>query len=411
MLELFQAAPKPFPIICGNVIEGAKGFDVRRCRRRALEETEDLPKFGLLDKWEKYDPEKEYDFYYVDAGPLTDVFFQLPYRGPGIYWKVAWRELEEEVREKTEWATVASEHIKGDVLKSAFAEIERCVRSSYVLEPEEKAEAQVKLAILGIIGLWGKTYQYSWRVTKALNEDDRLGSIFKTSRTDDGRLELYTRVETLQNITMMPVHLIALNMEHVYLARAAKAIITNGYRVIGMQVDCAYYSGKQGIERQNALEDEFRTMVHPSGDLIFRKTFAKAPLNCALKDHKVQCLASPWRSEEAEEAEPDPDNEVKTSFGNWVEGPVLKRTWRCFTEENYFEERATTHRDKNVMRAMRLAGWPDIDETRKTLALKIFKTGGCCLQGPPGTGKTLLARAVAHHTDCQFIRVSGSELV
>ena len=33
------------------------------------------------------------------------------------------------------------------------------------------------------------------------------------------------------------------------------------------------------------------------------------------------------------------------------------------------------------------------------------------LFGPPGTGKTLLARAVAHHTDCTFIRVSGSELV
>lgn len=30
---------------------------------------------------------------------------------------------------------------------------------------------------------------------------------------------------------------------------------------------------------------------------------------------------------------------------------------------------------------------------------------------PPGTGKTLLARAVAHHTTCTFIRVSGSELV
>jgi ATP-dependent Zn protease len=26
-------------------------------------------------------------------------------------------------------------------------------------------------------------------------------------------------------------------------------------------------------------------------------------------------------------------------------------------------------------------------------------------------GKTLLARAVAHHTDCTFIRVSGAELV
>jgi 26S proteasome regulatory subunit T6 len=38
-------------------------------------------------------------------------------------------------------------------------------------------------------------------------------------------------------------------------------------------------------------------------------------------------------------------------------------------------------------------------------------TQGVLLYGPPGTGKTLLARAVAHHTDCTFIRVSGSELV
>ena len=36
---------------------------------------------------------------------------------------------------------------------------------------------------------------------------------------------------------------------------------------------------------------------------------------------------------------------------------------------------------------------------------------GVLLYGPPGTGKTLLARAVAHHTDCTFIRVSGTELV
>jgi SpoVK/Ycf46/Vps4 family AAA+-type ATPase len=36
---------------------------------------------------------------------------------------------------------------------------------------------------------------------------------------------------------------------------------------------------------------------------------------------------------------------------------------------------------------------------------------GVLMYGPPGTGKTLLARAVAHHTDCTFIRVSGAELV
>eukprot|EP00045_Choanoeca_perplexa_P012872 m.142804 g.142804 ORF g.142804 m.142804 type:complete len:412 (+) comp16167_c1_seq7:125-1360(+) len=44
-------------------------------------------------------------------------------------------------------------------------------------------------------------------------------------------------------------------------------------------------------------------------------------------------------------------------------------------------------------------------------ALGIAQPKGVLLYGPPGTGKTLLARAVAHHTDCSFIRVSGAELV
>merc|ERR1712023_365281 len=44
-------------------------------------------------------------------------------------------------------------------------------------------------------------------------------------------------------------------------------------------------------------------------------------------------------------------------------------------------------------------------------SLGIAQPKGVIMYGPPGTGKTLLARAVAHHTDCTFIRVSGSELV
>jgi len=43
--------------------------------------------------------------------------------------------------------------------------------------------------------------------------------------------------------------------------------------------------------------------------------------------------------------------------------------------------------------------------------LGIPQPKGVLMYGPPGTGKTLLARAVAHHTDCKFIRVSGGELV
>ncbi|CAN0120651.1 unnamed protein product, partial [Phaeothamnion confervicola] len=44
-------------------------------------------------------------------------------------------------------------------------------------------------------------------------------------------------------------------------------------------------------------------------------------------------------------------------------------------------------------------------------SLGVAQPKGVLLYGPPGTGKTLLERAVAHHTDCTFIRVSGSELV
>jgi len=44
-------------------------------------------------------------------------------------------------------------------------------------------------------------------------------------------------------------------------------------------------------------------------------------------------------------------------------------------------------------------------------ALGVAQPKGVLMYGPPGTGKTLLARAVAHHTECTFIRVSGAELV
>lgn len=44
-------------------------------------------------------------------------------------------------------------------------------------------------------------------------------------------------------------------------------------------------------------------------------------------------------------------------------------------------------------------------------ALGIAQPKGVLLYGPPGTGKTLLARAVAHHTECCFIRVGSGELV
>lgn len=43
--------------------------------------------------------------------------------------------------------------------------------------------------------------------------------------------------------------------------------------------------------------------------------------------------------------------------------------------------------------------------------LGVTQPKGVLLYGPPGTGKTLLARAVAYHSGCTFIRMSSSELV
>ena len=50
--------------------------------------------------------------------------------------------------------------------------------------------------------------------------------------------------------------------------------------------------------------------------------------------------------------------------------------------------------------------FPEIFES-----LGVSQPKGLLLYGPPGTGKTLLARAVAYHSGCTFIRISGSELV
>jgi 26S proteasome regulatory subunit T6 len=66
--------------------------------------------------------------------------------------------------------------------------------------------------------------------------------------------------------------------------------------------------------------------------------------------------------------------------------------------------------DKQIMEIKEVIELP-IKHPELFESLGVAQPKGVLLYGPPGTGKTLLARAVAHHTDCTFIRVSGSELV
>ena len=66
--------------------------------------------------------------------------------------------------------------------------------------------------------------------------------------------------------------------------------------------------------------------------------------------------------------------------------------------------------DKQIMEIKEVIELP-IKHPELFDALGVAQPKGVLMYGPPGTGKTLLARAVAHHTDCTFIRVSGAELV
>lgn len=66
--------------------------------------------------------------------------------------------------------------------------------------------------------------------------------------------------------------------------------------------------------------------------------------------------------------------------------------------------------DKQIMEIKEVIELP-IKHPELFDSLGVAQPKGVLLYGPPGTGKTLLARAVAHHTDCTFVRVSGAELV
>ena len=172
--------------------------------------------------------------------------------------------------------------------------MEKYVRDAFALEHDHVINDKTKKMILSLIGLWGKRFYYDFKSTKASSEDDRVGAIFKTTKLSDGRLEIFTRTETLTNLSMLPSHLIALNMEHVYLGRMARVIqMAPGVRVSGMLVDCVFYSAyhkrnKDGEARRDqlqALDDAVGCLKHPSGEPIFRKTHAKLGLHLKEKSN------------------------------------------------------------------------------------------------------------------------------
>ena len=439
LLEEFTMAPKPPQLFVGQVKEGDLGLDVIACRTSALYSTSlPLPRFNLLDKPETYDPAKAYDFYFVDAGVVgnqQELYERLPYTGPGWYWREAW-DCPWFPQDKTTHGLRASEHCPPSLLNTAIEFVMDCVDGTYHLEADKNKI--YKRYILALIGLWGKRYQYSWRVAKSISEDDRLGALFKSIPTSDGKMELYTRTETLTNNTMLPIHLIALNMEHVYVKLACDAARWRGYSIKGIRVDCVYWDeGKRCINKidinsdhpawvdPKALQqeeaehasskDKREVMQFHMGDICEKLISSGNSLYdiCSLKVetaktaftvkwHTPEIVAEPshWRTAS------DPMLSVTNAEGafcSWVRNPILTREWIKLREDNaltwMFKDASplcktaidlvARHERPDVARP--LGGWLDGMQNTQLLAQIAYDNNGALIQAlAPGCGKTTL---------------------
>ena len=215
-----------------------------------------LPRFNLLDKPQAFDPLETYHYYYVDAGQVTTVeelYERLPYTGWGWYWRHAWA-WPYFLRGKTTHGLKASEECPSGLLEDAINLIGECVETAYPLVIDAVKRQARKRYVLALIGLWGAKYQYSWLVATSKTEDDRLGALFKTAPRSDGNMG----TETLSNVTMMPIHLIARNMEHVHVKQGIFAARMRGYGIRGIRVDCVYWD-----ETKRCIADQHSNSYDP----------------------------------------------------------------------------------------------------------------------------------------------------
>ena len=212
-----------------------------------------------------------------------------------------------------------------------------------------------KKYVLTLIGLWGKRYQHTWRVTTSRSEDDRLGALFKSVELPDGCLELYTRSETITNVSMLPIHLIALNMEHVYVRLAIDAARLRGYGIKGIRVDCVYWDkSKRCVEDvtgypdwmrheptdEDDMKDDMRVMRevlsgegHWWNQCGFKLEKAKAPFAVKWEPPEIIPEESHWRHESC-------GAEAGTKTGrycSWVKAPILDREWTRAREDQALE--------------------------------------------------------------------------
>ena len=366
LLEGFLAAPKPRQVCWyTDDVAGCVAVDAIRSRTHALtKNTVPLPIFLVTDDLkEGFEPGA--DFYFVDAGEITDghPLNDMPYMGPGWYWRENFQAMVECNRAShfdVKGYIKAGEHAPGDSLSGPFEAMENFIVETLIqkrlFEPktnirytEETARPYAKAMLLAVQGSWTQQHHYSWKCVSSTMPEDAYGTVHQTMSADNGVTKMMSRTERLSCTTMYPIGLIALNKEHLNLyklSRAIQAALHNNIRFIGINVDCLYVKAtrlvKKTYEELDRVVSWSPLLQHPDGSPIFRveKIHGKNKLHdvqalpWAQNTHDLPIL-SPWKAPDDDDGE-DGGAEVLIPdiFGWWLQTPPLKRKWRKIYEED-----------------------------------------------------------------------------
>ena len=84
---------------------------------------------------------------------------------------------------------------------------------------------------------------------------------------------------------MLPIHLIALNMEHVYVKFAIDAARSRGYGIKGIRVDCVYWDDRRSSN--GSAKDKHHDMHCHMQDVC--KESRDSPIESGVRKHFFVC--------------------------------------------------------------------------------------------------------------------------
>ena len=207
---------------------------------------------------------------------------------------------------------------------------------------------------------------------------------------------------------MLPIHLIALNMEHVYVKFAIDAARSRGYGIKGIRVDCVYWDDRRSSngsakDKHHDMHCHMQDVCKESRDspiCQLKVESAKTSFCVKWQTPKIVAEASHWRHAS------DPMSATSTDAGtfcSWVNAPILKREWTKLREDNalswMFKDASplcrsvidivSRHERPTVCKP--LGGWLDGMQNTQLLAQIAYDNNGALIQAlAPGCGKTTI---------------------